>query len=214
MIPHCILLHCPLRQISIVKRPTYISKAHTSEACNSWNPKGCTWKTCRNLHNCQCCHSEDHTGLHCSQRPKSSWLTMNYSLLCQTLHSVPYPGKHGTTPHSHLFSFHTVPSLAKHSQRRRYTPHIHFTDTEPNVSIHIMIQNLVCHSSFSPGTETSVWISDTAAYHFCVSYPDTEPSVPTKHISTIHHVQTISWSQYPLHTQARTLAVAPHTLSW
>jgi hypothetical protein len=47
-------------------------KTHIPAVCNNWNSKGCTWKTCNNLHVCIHCRSEDHNGSRCPQKPKSS----------------------------------------------------------------------------------------------------------------------------------------------
>ncbi len=51
-------------------KPKFTSK--TASICKNWNTKGCVWRTCTNLHICQYCSSADHTGLHCSKKPKSS----------------------------------------------------------------------------------------------------------------------------------------------
>ena len=51
-------------------KPKFNSK--TAAFCKNWNTKGCVWRTCNNLHICQYCSSADHTGLHCSKKPKSS----------------------------------------------------------------------------------------------------------------------------------------------
>ncbi len=46
--------------------------AKTSAVCKNWNTKGCSWKTCTNLHVCQDCRSPNHTASQCLQKSKSS----------------------------------------------------------------------------------------------------------------------------------------------
>jgi len=53
-------------------KPSAKTTAAAVSVCKNWNTKGCSWKTCDRLHVCQYCHNADHTGLHCSQKPKSS----------------------------------------------------------------------------------------------------------------------------------------------